>query len=175
MSRRLLVSNFVLFQLCWFACVLGAAYQQPWLAFGLVVVVVGWQSWCATLPKQALLLILVVTVAGGALDQVMLNHRWVLYQAHGWSDRIVPIWILGLWMSFASTLNVSLRWIRPYPMTALLFGAIGGPLAYWAAQKLGAVVLPRMSVSVLTLGIGWGAMMLFLIKVAKRYDGYAHV
>jgi hypothetical protein len=172
MPKPIVLVNFVLFQLCWFACVLGAANGYPWWAFALVVVAVGWQCLYAPQPKQALLLVLLVTVAGGVLDQVMVNHDLVRYEAHGWSDKVVPVWILALWISFASTLNVSMRWLQAYPVVAVLFGAIGGPLAYFAAQKLGAVLLPQVPLSFVALGLAWGGMMLFLIKLAKRYDGY---
>jgi len=137
--------------------------------------VVGWQCLHAPKPKQAFLLVLVATVAGGVLDQVMLNHQWVVYTAHGWSDNVVPVWILALWVSFASTLNLSMRWLRVYPALAVLFGALGGPLAYFAAQTLGAVLLPQVPLSFVALGVAWGGMMLVLIGWAKRFDGYPHV
>ncbi|MEK9940662.1 MAG: DUF2878 family protein, partial [Methylotenera sp.] len=33
----MLIINFVLFQLAWFACVLGAANSQPWLGVGVTL------------------------------------------------------------------------------------------------------------------------------------------
>ena len=175
MPKKILIINFVLFQLGWFACVLGAAYGVPWWAFLCAVVIVGGQLVYAQQIKPALALIVISVIVGGMLDQILLNHQLLQYQSHGWSSRVVPVWILGLWMLFASTLNVSLRWLREYPMVAALFGAIGGPLAYLGAAKLGAVFILQTPLSYGVLSVAWALMMLFLITLSKKFDGYAHV
>jgi hypothetical protein len=48
-----------------------------------------------------------------------------------------------MWIAFATTLNVSMRWLRGRPELALLFGAVGGPLAFYAGERLGAVTVHR--------------------------------
>lgn len=175
MSRLNIVANFVLFQLGWFVCVLGGAYGMPWQALLFILVIVGSQLWFATRLKPAITLILITTLLGAALDQTMLNLELLQYQSHGWSINLVPVWILALWMLFASTLNVSLRWLRNRPWIAALFGAIGGPMAYLAAAKLGAVFIVQTPLSYIVLSIAWACMMVFLITVSKRFDGYVNV
>ena len=46
-----------------------------------------------------------------------------------------PAWIATLWVAFAMTLQHSLQWLMARPLAAVLFGAIGGPLAYWGASR----------------------------------------
>jgi Protein of unknown function (DUF2878) len=175
MSTQRIVLNFILFQLGWFACVLGAANQLPWLAFVIAVSLVSIQLAFIPNPMKELQLILMVTVVGAIFDQLLLNHGVVHYQANGWSPALVPIWIIGLWVAFASTLNVSMRWLRNYRLLAILFGAIGGPLAFMAAEKLGAVTLTITPSSHIVLAIGWGAMMPLMMYFSKKFDGYAHI
>jgi len=50
-----------------------------------------------------------------------------------------PVWMVALWMNFAATLGVSLKWLQSRPFIGTLLGAVGGPLAYWAGQDLGAL------------------------------------
>ena len=61
--------------------------------------------------------------------------------ASAWPNSFAPFWMLSLWMAFATTLNHSLRWLMTRPLAAALAGAIGGPLAYLAGARLGALAL----------------------------------
>lgn len=175
MSTPRIILNFVLFQLAWFACVLGAANQLPWLAFVIAGSLVGIQLAFIPNPIKELQLMLIVCVIGAIFDQMVLNHGVVFYQANGWSPALVPIWIIGLWIAFASTLNASLRWLRDRRLIAVLFGAIGGPLAYMAAEKLGAVTLTITPSSHIVLAVGWGALTPLMMHLSKKFDGYEHV
>jgi hypothetical protein len=59
----------------------------------------------------------------------------LVYAAPFPSAQFAPVWIIALWMSFALTLNHSLAWLKSHPALAALLGAIGAPLAYWAAAR----------------------------------------
>ena len=77
-----------------------------------------------------------------------------------------PPWMIGLWLNFAATLNQSLGWLHGRPLLAALFGAIGGPLAYYGGARLGATeTLPGIEGMVL-LAIGWGVMTPLLFRLA---------
>jgi len=175
MSTQRVIINFVLFQLAWLAFVIGAANQLPWLGFIVGVSLVSVQLIFVPHPARELLLVLTICGIGAVFDQLLLNHGVVQYQAHGWSIGLVPVWIIGLWIAFASTLNVSMRWLRNYRWAAVLLGAMGGPLAYVAAQKLGAVTLTITPSSHIVLGVGWAVLMPLMIHLSKKFDGYAHV
>lgn len=175
MTTRRIIINFVLFQLAWLAFVLCAANQLPWLGFITGVSLVSIQLALIPHPLKELQLVIVVAIIGAVFDQLLLNHGVVQYQAHGWSVGLVPVWIIGLWLAFASTLNVSLRWLRNARLIAMVLGALGGPLAYMAAQKLGAVTLTITPSSHIVLAVGWAALMPLMVHLSTKFDGYAHV
>jgi len=78
-----------------------------------------------------------------------------------------PIWIVALWMAFATSVDVSLRWLRQRPMLGAAFGAVGGNLAYQAGQKLGAVSFSPMDPhAALALALVWGVAIPVLVQVA---------
>ena len=177
MSKSQLIINFVLFQIGWFACVLGAAKQLPWLGVIVVAVIVAWHLLQAKQAKPELVLLVLALLVGGMFDQLMLSSHLISYQAHGWgidqdSAPIVPAWILALWAIFVTVLNVSLRWMRGKWLVAILFGAIGGPLAYMGAQKLGAVTLNALPISYIALSVGWAILTPLLLKVSEKFDGF---
>jgi hypothetical protein len=166
------IINFVLFQVGWFACVLGAARQLPWLGVFVVLAIVAWHLSQARQPKSEVILLLIALLIGGLFDQMLLSLNLVSYQAHGWNTALVPAWILALWAVFVSTLNVSLRWMRGKWLVAILFGAIGGPLAYMGADKLGAATLNALPASYIALSIGWAILTPLLLKISEKFDGF---
>jgi hypothetical protein len=172
-----IIVNFLLFQLAWFACVLGAANTIPIIGVIVTALVVGWHLLKAYKAKQEATLILIAMVIGATFDQLMVSMKLIDYVHHGWSNfalntQLVPIWIIALWAGFTTTLNVSLKWMRHKNLIAILFGGIGGPLAYFAAQKLGAVTLTSMN-SFVALSIGWALITPLLLKISERFDGYS--
>lgn len=177
MTTKLKVINFVLFQIGWFACVISAAHQLPWLGVLLALVVIVWHVCIAINKKAEIRLLFMAIIIGGIFDQLMLTTRLISYQSHGWgthswSASLVPVWILGLWLGFATTLNMSLRWMRDKWLIAIFLGFMGGPLAYMGAARLGAVTLNQNPQTLIALAIGWGLLTPLLLKASLHFDGF---
>lgn len=166
------IINFILFQVAWFACVIGAGKGMPWLGVLVTALILSWHLYQAKDIKAELLLMLCALFIGAAYDQSMLSFGFISYLNTGWGNAIVPVWILALWLAFTTTLNVSLRWMRSKHLFAVIFGAMGGPLAYLGAEKLGAVVLHGAS-SYIALSLGWAIITPFLILLSTRFDGFS--
>lgn len=68
----------------------------------------------------------------------------------------IPHWLMIIWLALAITPHHSLAWLKNRSLISLLFGALGGPAAYWAGARLGAVTFnwPLLS-SLLTLSLIW--------------------
>jgi hypothetical protein len=172
MSKSQIISNFILFQIGWFACVIGAAKQSPWLGVIVVAAIVVWHLSQAKQAKLELILLALALLIGGIYDQLMLSSGLISYQAPGWLAGLVPVWILALWAVFVTVLNISLRWMRNRRLVAILFGAIGGPLAYMGAEKLGAVSLNHLPASYIALAVGWAILTPLLLVLSEKFDGY---
>jgi hypothetical protein len=177
MPKSQLIINFILFQIGWFACVIGAAKQLPWLGVIVVAAIVAWHLSQSKQAKPELVLLALALLIGGTYDQLMLSGGLISYQAHGWaaslgSSNIVPAWILALWAVFVTILNVSLKWMRGKWLVAVLFGAIGGPLAYLGAEKLGAVSLNNPPTTYIALAVGWAILTPLLLALSEKFDGY---
>ena len=168
----MLIINFLLFQVAWFACVIGAGKGIPWLGAAVTTVALLWHFYQAKNIKSELLLMLIALLIGATFDQTMLLLGLIDYINNGWSTAIVPVWILALWLAFTSTLNVSLRWMRGKQFIAIAFGAIGGPMAYLGAEKLGAVMLHGAQ-SYIPLSIGWAIITPLLMAISSKFDGFA--
>ena len=171
----LYILNFVFFQVGWFSSVYGGAQQMPWLgplAVGAALLI---HFRAAQRPQQELALILSCAAIGAVFDSALVALGWVQYSSGIFSESAAPYWIITMWMLFATTLNVSLRWLRNKEKLAAFFGLLGGPVTYLAGQKLGGIVLVDQLAALLALGIGWAVMMPILLRLSESFDGFAAV
>jgi hypothetical protein len=167
------LSNFIAFQIGWFACVVGGARGLPWLGTSLALVIVMGHLYRAARPRDELILVLICAAVGAAFDSALVAVGWVAYPGGALIPGTAPHWIVAMWMLFATTLNVSLRWLRQRLPAAAAFGAVGGPLAYWGGERLGAIVFVAPAAASVALAVGWGMLMPCLCRLAQRFDGYA--
>jgi hypothetical protein len=63
-------------------------------------------------------------------------------------------------------------WLKGRPWLAVAFGAVGGPLAYLAGNRLGGVEMSEPALALLVQGLGWAAMMPLLLRLAARLNGF---
>ena len=163
--------NIVLYQIAWFACTLGAAQNQPWFGLGISFIVLAWHFGQVKHLKNEAYLLLSALLIGFAFDQTLLSTQLIDYQSHGWNNAVVPMWILALWLTFATLLNISLRWMRLHLIYAVLLGLVGGPLAYLGAESLHAITIVDQR-TYWVLAIGWAVITPLLIILSKRFDGF---
>ena len=81
-----------------------------------------------------------------------------------------PYWIGAMWVLFATTLNVGMRWLRKNLLVAALFGGLGGPMSFLAGEKAGAVTFPDTSTALVVIGLGWAVLLPLLVRFAARND-----
>lgn len=166
-----IAANIIAFQFGWFACVLGGAYGFPatGTAAGLIVVAVHFLR--AYRPWNELRLALAAAAIGIVFDGMLVTLDWVRFSSGALAAGPVPLWMTTLWMLFATTLNVSLAWLKGRWGLAALAGAAGGPLAYHGGAGLGAMEFVEPIAATAALAGGWALMMPLLFRLARRYDG----
>ena len=129
--------NFAAYQVAWFAVLLGVArgHGVAGAAVSLSVTVahVGMRR-----DLVEIKLIGAALVLGTLVDGALAMSGQVRF-SDDWPSGFAPYWMLALWMAFATTLNHSLRWMMTRPLAAAVGGTVGGPLAYLAGEKNGAL------------------------------------
>lgn len=81
----------------------------------------------------------------------------------------IPFWLLVIWLGFSITPHHSLAWLKNRLLLASLFGALGGPAAYWAGTRLGAATFnwPLPS-SLIVLFLVWSAVIPTIMLFSRR-------
>jgi apolipoprotein D and lipocalin family protein len=162
------VYNIVAYQVAWFACVLGAAYGMPWIGAAVSFAVVAAHLALTRQRATELKLIGAAIVIGLLVDTALMRSGHLWFVSGTWPEGVAPYWMLSLWAAFATTLNHSLRWVVRRPWISTLLGAIGGPLAYLAGAKLGALHIAAPETALPMIGVAWGLAMLALSLVSLR-------
>lgn len=167
-----MLGNAALFQAGWLGCVLGAAQGHSAAAVALVGAIVALHVGRAARPARELALAAVAMVIGLCWDSTLGAAGLLAFNGAG-RGGFAPPWILAIWALFATTLNVSLRWLRGRAMLAAALGAVAGPATYWAGARLGAAQFVQPAGAIVTLAIGWALWMPLLVELARRLEGAA--
>jgi len=161
------VINVALFQAAWFAAVLGAARGMLWLGPLAMVPVLAVHLALQENRQGEIKLLLAAGALGFLFDTAFVAGGVFTPLQHLLPRPFSPPWMVCLWLNFAATLNVSMAWLRGRYLLAALFGAIGGPLAYYSGAKLGATEALPTSTGMLLLALGWGLMTPLLVRLAQ--------
>ena len=172
----LMLQNFILFQVGWFACVLGGASSHYyWIGVVTVSVIIAVHLVRANIVQNEIMLIIATTLLGSAWDSALTMAGLFSFSNGVVVAGLVPVWIIAMWALFATTLNVSMRWMKNRYLLAMVFGALGGPVAYYAGNRLGAVEFSNTAATLLAVAIGWSIIMPLLIALSTRFNGYQQV
>ena len=169
MKRTLI--NFIVFQVGWFSCVLSAAYGYPWIGLLVVGVIVVSHLLSADKRAHEMQLLALAVVLGLIFDSLLVSSGWVRYPSGMVLQGFAPYWILAMWALFATTLNLSMGWLKSSLLLASFMGAVFGPLSYLAGQRLGAIELVSFNSSMIALAFIWAIVMPILMYAANRFDG----
>ena len=167
-----LLANIVIYQVSWLACILGGANGLPLAGVVVVALAVAWHLYLADEPRAEAALLALAGVAGAIWDSLLVAAGWLVYPSGTLIDGTAPYWIVALWIGFATTFNVSLRFFKQQLWLAALLGAVGGPLAFFAGERLGGVVFTDTTIAMTALALGWAALMPLMMLAARRLNGF---
>ena len=155
------IANALGYQAVWFVTLLSASKGHFWFGFLSSLVFSSLMLCFGGKARQDGRIVIIGLILGVSIDTVFASTGWIEY-AQSWSSiSIAPLWIIALWLSFSFTLNHSMSFLRHNYLLAAAFGFIGGPLAYWCADRVFDVISYGTSTSLvmLALGISWGLVI----------------
>jgi hypothetical protein len=162
----------VAFYLCWYACVGGAARGLPWL--GPLAVAAYAVPYLRTFSSgrartRQVRLLALAGVVGYLADSVLVLTGVLTFPPHavlGWPS---TVWMVALWVLQAAVLGGLMSWMQGRFALAALAGAVGGPLAYLAGERMGAAVLgPTHAVAFAVVAAEWAMAMPLLVWMEMR-------
>jgi hypothetical protein len=161
-----LALNIIALNVVWFAAVLGAASGLYWL--GPVSLILSLYLQFKGDLKNPLLLkfFMIVGLIGFLADSAMILTGAISFECCALLPQNYPLWMLSLWVSFATALFSSLAWIRTKLTLGSILGCIGGVSAYYGGYKLGPISLATDTQNaLLIIGMIWAIAMPLLSLV----------
>lgn len=161
--------NMLGFQLVWCAAVGGAARGWWWAGPLALVCFAAWQLSVTRWFRADVALMAIAAVLGFAVDTLWVQLGLVEFRSALPFATVAPVWIVAMWMGFALTLNHSLAVLKSHVGLAVVFGVLGGPLAYWIAASLWhAAVIETSWPPYAALALAWGVLTPALLRLAQR-------
>lgn len=161
--------NFLLYQVGWFACVLGAASSRPWLGITIAICLIGIHLYLSTDRSNQVKIMAIAIAVGLVVDSTLLILGVYSFPSGTIVAWLPPLWMTVLWPQFATTFRYCLKWLSKRYVICGCFGFFGAPLAFLGGEQLGAVsFLPPRFAHLLTLGVLWSVAIPLLIYASDR-------
>ena len=157
--------NLVFFNLLWLTCVLGRN-ELLWLSAPAILVYAGFLLATGTLRASSLI---APALVGLTIDLALVSGGILDFNPH----TLLPAWMILLWLLFATTLNLSLGWLRRYFWITALAGGFAFPLNYRIGAELGAVSFSAPTPLVLALLASvWMVGLPLLVRLSSTVENY---
>ena len=144
--------NAGLFQLGWFACVMGG--DSLWLLLGVAVLLIHLR-WINQWAEEGRL-IFSVMLLGISIDSFL---HWLGVFQFKEITLLIPLWLMLLWGLLGTTLRHCLAWTGRSWWLASALGAVSGPLSYYAGGRLADVQFAYgLWPTLIGLGLLWAVL-----------------
>jgi len=166
------VLNYFLYMAGWCALVFGAAAGRVWPGTAIATCLLVAHMVLTRDRREEWRLAVLAGAVGFVVDSTQVGAGLLHFPTGSVVPWLCPPWIVVMWMQFATTFRFSFRWVLASPGVAALAGAAGGPLAYVAGERLGAVVLgePR-TLALAVLAAVWATVLPALGYAARGPAG----
>lgn len=153
-----IIVNVVTYQAVWFLCVLG---ETRGALVGLLLL--GLHLFFSPIRMLDLKMMGILLVVGLGIDGILHALGFFSFNV---AARPIPFWLLVIWLALAILPHHSLAWLKSRFLLSAFFGALGGPLAYWAGVRLGAAyfnwsLLASLGTLAIIWAFLWPAVMFF--------------
>ena len=158
-----IIINLLLFQVGWLVCVIGGdLYAIVYTLLALLA-----HQWLVADGVAEWKFIAVVAAAGCIWD-ISMARGGVIDFADA-SLLGIPLWLVCLWLLFATTFRHCLLWLSNRPGLALALAAVFGPASYWAGSQLSdATLAAPLFAALAVMALGWAILFPTGIYYAGR-------
>ena len=162
-----ILANVLLYEAVWTLCV----FWPTWGVLVSVILIVAhlYFSFCR---KQDLAMMIALLAAGVVIDGILHVFSFMQFTVTGFP---IPIWLAVIWMGLAMLPHHSLSWMKGRPVLSCLFGAFGGPFAYWAGTRAGAAeftyhIFPSLFLLAVIWAVLWPLVMWYGAYIFPVHD-----
>ena len=149
MDLAKVITNGILFQAGWFLCVLLGDQAALWVVPTSLVIF--WLFFSRAVKDYLLILSI---LAFGIAGDVLVGVFGILQYPD--NSVTAPLWMISLWVLFATTIPWSLRWLTDSRFKFIALSTLGGTTSYFAGVRLSDIEFGySFNISVLLILLTW--------------------
>jgi len=160
------LGNFILFECAWFLNVLMPGQLSA--AITLVILAIHLTFISARVGREVRFIFMVASLGIGV--DILLQNTGVLvfpdYEGP-YAEGMIPVWLVAIWLMFATTVNHCLYWMRNHPVGTLIASPIGGAFAYFGAARLGALEIGHGLWGIAAIALAWLILFPLFIQISR--------
>jgi hypothetical protein len=122
--------NLIIYEIVWLLCV----FAENWGALVALLLLAG-HILLSPIKREDLKMMGFMLLIGVVVDGILHTIGFMSYNV---AALPIPFWLAVIWLALATLPHHSLKWMKNRPLLCVIFGIIGGPLAYWGGVKAGA-------------------------------------
>jgi hypothetical protein len=158
------ILNLVMFQLGWAICVLGGNLMA--VAYSLIALLIHHRY--VLQSKSEWKLVGFIALVGITWDSLLVFFGLIVY-----SDAVLfslPVWMICLWILFATTFMHSMAWLSGYSWLCVFVGTVFGPMSYWAGVELSDASFGASPIlSMVVIAAGWAILFPIGLYMTGRF------
>jgi hypothetical protein len=161
-----IVLNLVIFQVGWMIAVLGGnIYAALYTTFAIVI-----HQWFVLKDASEWKLIGITMFVGCAWDITVAQTQILIFPSQEFFG--IPLWLVCLWLLFATTVQHCLRWLQTRLVLAAFVAAVFGPFSYWLGAQISHVKMAEpLWLSIVVISLGWAVIFPIGMYLARKYYG----
>jgi len=165
--------NLVLFHLVWLVCILA----NNTLALAATILFLGIHSVFYVDHKKEWLIIAGFTLVGVIVDSLQMNLGYIIFSGSIKIDVVdthvllPPIWLVCLWIAFATTLAHGLFWFAKHLKLAALCALVSVPVSYYFGAILSGSTLVTGVKFLLIEGAIWSILFPVGLMFSRQLKG----
>jgi hypothetical protein len=154
----------VMFQLGWAICVLGGNLMA--VAYSLVALLIHHRY--VLQSKSEWKVIGFIVLVGLTWDSLLVFFGLIVYPDAVWFN--LPVWMVCLWILFATTFMHSMAWLSGYSWLSVFVGAVFGPMSYWAGVEFSDASFGASPImSMVVIAAGWAILFPIGLYMTVRF------
>jgi hypothetical protein len=158
------ILNLMMFQLGWAICVLGGNLMA--VAYSLVALLIHHRY--VLQSKSEWKLVGFIVLVGITWDSLLVFFGLIAYPDAVWFS--LPVWMVCLWILFATTFMHSMAWLSNYSWLCVFVGAVFGPISYWAGVELSEASFGGSPImSMVVIAAGWAILFPIGLHMTGRF------
>jgi hypothetical protein len=158
------ILNLVMFQLGWAICVLGGNLMA--VAYSLIALLIHHRY--VLQSKSEWKLVGFIVLVGITWDSLLVFFGLIVYPDAVWFN--LPVWMVCLWILFATTFMHSMAWLSGYSWLCVFVGAVFGPMSYWAGVEFSDASFGASPImSMVVIAAGWAVLFPIGLYMTVRF------